>query len=174
MSLFFESWINSGLIFLTDLKITSSELDEVYIYEKLQHRTDYLCEILVMKKAIKTILKQNPNNIPTPRIDNETDIPCNHTAKDFYNMGTEKDHIPTGYRLAAEVNRQHSECVCMSLYIHTHSECCRFTSAARRYPVHIPTSETYWKFFFSNINNNLNFEDAYKQKILIIPDNKLK
>ena len=39
---------------------------------------------------------------------------------------------------------------------------------------HIPTSETYWKFFFSNINNNLNFEDAYKQKILIIPDNKLK
>ena len=123
MSLFFESWINSGLIFLTDLKITSSELDEVYIYEKLQHRTNYLCEILVIKKAIKTILKQNPNNIPTPRIDNETDIPCNHTAKDFYNMGTEKDHIPT--------------------------------------------SETYWKFFFSNINNNLNFEDAYKQKIFL-------
>ena len=130
MSLFFESWINSGLIFLTDLKITSSELDELYIYEKLQHRTNYLCEILVIKKAIKTILKQNPNNIPTPRADNETDIPCNHTAKEFYNMGTEKDHIPT--------------------------------------------SETYWKFFFSNINNNLNFEDAYKQKILIIPDNKLK
>ena len=24
----------------------------------------------------------------------------------------------TGYRLAAEVNRQHSECVCMSLYTH--------------------------------------------------------
>ena len=42
--------------------------------------------------------------------------------------------LHTGYRLAAEVNRQHSECVC-SLYIHTHSECCRFTSAARRYPV---------------------------------------
>ena len=39
MSLFFESWINSGLIFLTDLKITSSELDEVYIYEKLQQIT---------------------------------------------------------------------------------------------------------------------------------------
>ena len=73
-----------------------------------------------VKKAIKTILKQNPKIIPTPRINNETDIPCNHTAKDFYNMGTEKDHIPT--------------------------------------------SETYWKFFFSNINNNLNFEDAYKQK----------
>ena len=39
---------------------------------------------------------------------------------------------------------------------------------------HIPTSETYWKFFFLNINNNLNFEDAYKQKILLIPDNKFK
>ena len=39
---------------------------------------------------------------------------------------------------------------------------------------HIPTSETYWNFFFLNINNNLNFEDAYKQKILIIPANKLK
>ena len=32
MSLFFESWINGGLIFLTDLKITNSELDEVYIF----------------------------------------------------------------------------------------------------------------------------------------------
>ena len=27
--------------------------------------------------------------------------------------------VSTGYRLAAEVNRQHSECVCMSLYTHT-------------------------------------------------------
>ena len=45
MSLFFEGWMNSGLIFLTDLKITDSQLDEVYIYEKLQHRTHYLCEI---------------------------------------------------------------------------------------------------------------------------------
>ena len=80
--------------FLADLKITNSELDEMYIYEKLQHRTNYLCEILVMKKAIKTILKQNPNNIPTPRIDNETDTQCNHTAKYLYNMGTEKDHTP--------------------------------------------------------------------------------
>ena len=68
MSLFFECWINRGLIFLTDLKITNSELDEVYIYEKLQHKANYLCEILVMKKAIKTILKQKPNNIPRPEL----------------------------------------------------------------------------------------------------------
>ena len=27
--------------------------------------------------------------------------------------------LDTGYRLAAEVNRQHSECVCVSLYTHT-------------------------------------------------------
>ena len=38
---------------------------------------------------------------------------------------------------------------------------------------HIATSETYWKFVFSNINNNSNYEDAYKQKLFLIPDNKL-
>ena len=32
----------------------------------------------------------------------------------------------------------------------------------------IPTSETYWKFFFTNKNNNIIFEDAYKQKIILI------
>ena len=37
--------INITSIFLTDLKITDSQLDEVYIYEKLQHRAHYLCEI---------------------------------------------------------------------------------------------------------------------------------
>ena len=78
------------------------------------------------------IFVKYPNNIPTPGIDNETDIglPCNHTAKYFYNMDIEKDHIPT--------------------------------------------STTYWNLFFSNINNNLNFEDAYKQKILLILHNKFK
>ena len=31
--------------------------------------------------------------------------------------------------------------VCVCLYIHTHSECCRFTSAARRYPVRYTISK---------------------------------
>ena len=63
-----------------------------HIYDMLQHRTNYIWVILLMKKAIKTILKQNLNNKPTPGIDNETNIPCNHTAIFFNNMGTENDH----------------------------------------------------------------------------------
>ena len=83
-----------------------------------------------MKKALKSIIKKFPNNIPIPEVDNETNIPCYHTAKEFYNMTLDDDHIPT--------------------------------------------SETYWKFSFTNVNKNIDFKEAYKLKIIHMPDNKLK
>ena len=60
VTLFFKNWVSSGLIYLRSLKFVNGEIDETYIYNKLDNKRNIYCEILTMKRAIlpyKELLK---------------------------------------------------------------------------------------------------------------------
>ena len=52
-TLFFESWIKSGLIYLRSFRFKNGTLDEDFIFEKVKNKSNIYCEILCVKKALK-------------------------------------------------------------------------------------------------------------------------
>ena len=52
-TLYFKYWIQSGLIYVKNLKFINGQLDENYIYNKVQNKTNIYIEIHLLKKAMR-------------------------------------------------------------------------------------------------------------------------
>ena len=70
--IYFKSWIESGIIYVKDIKVTQGSIDERYIYNKLRTKNNYLAEIFTLKKALQTYLSTILENIPIERLENAT------------------------------------------------------------------------------------------------------
>ena len=62
--IYYKSWIESGIIYVKDIKVTQESIDERYIYNKLRTFT--------LKKALQTYLSTILENIPIERLENAT------------------------------------------------------------------------------------------------------
>ena len=51
-TLFFRSWVSSGITTLKCIQFTNGVIDEVYIYNKITDKRNIYCEILLLKKAL--------------------------------------------------------------------------------------------------------------------------
>lgn len=64
-ALYFKNWIEVGIIFIKDLMINNSVVDDIYVYNKLANKINFFHEMTVVKKALNSVLKgKNVNNTP--------------------------------------------------------------------------------------------------------------
>ena len=64
-TIYFNNWINSGIIRVKDLKIENGNIDEEYIMRTVKKKHNYYCETLQLKQALRhylgIIIKHVPN-----------------------------------------------------------------------------------------------------------------
>ena len=60
--IYFAHWIKSGVIYVSDLKIVNGKISDTYLYQKLKHKNNYLCETAQLKQTVNRYCKNRPEN----------------------------------------------------------------------------------------------------------------
>ena len=70
-TLFFQDWIETGLIYLKDILITNGKIDEEFIFNKLKNKHNYFHQMMLFKMALKPYknILNGVNNIPNMNAD---------------------------------------------------------------------------------------------------------
>ena len=106
--IFFKQWIDSGIIYVKDLKIRNSNLDETYLYQNVNNKTNIIQQIFYTKLALKPYIQLIQNNNPennhhsfeTPPLYNmqsqsqTIDISKLNSKSLYYNLVTQKTVKP--------------------------------------------------------------------------------
>jgi hypothetical protein len=83
-TLYFQNGVNANIIFLSDLRINNGHLDEMYVYNKLLNKANYLREMHLVKKAIKPYLRDIQSHNPDTNFQ-EDNFLVNAKSKYYYN-----------------------------------------------------------------------------------------
>ena len=59
--LYFKNWINSGILSIKDIKIQNHKINEIYLYNKLTTKNNYISELYQIKTAVRKYILQLKN-----------------------------------------------------------------------------------------------------------------
>jgi len=90
-SLYFKNWIDAGIIFVKDLVINSSVIDETFVYKVLSYKINFFHEMTIVKKALKSVLKSN--NIDNTPVNVTNNISNYGNGLHAYELKTKKIYI---------------------------------------------------------------------------------
>lgn len=74
-TIYFPSWIASGLLQLSDLKIINGKLDEKYLYQKVHNKSNIFSEIYIIKQILKPYRNMIVTHIPNQTEEEERIFP---------------------------------------------------------------------------------------------------
>ena len=70
--IYYKSWLESGIIYVKDIKVTQGSIDERYNSNKLRTKNNYLAEIFTFKTTLRTYLSTILENIPIEKLKKAT------------------------------------------------------------------------------------------------------
>ncbi len=66
--LYYKSWIDAGVLYIGNLKFIEGRLDEYYVYDMVENKSNILVEIMMLKEALKPYRQMLGNHEPVHNI----------------------------------------------------------------------------------------------------------
>ena len=63
--IFYKSWINSGIIYIKDLKFINGKLDDYYIFQKIRNKRNIFNQVYILKSILKKFETKIGDHLPT-------------------------------------------------------------------------------------------------------------